>query len=74
MEPVAIINSNYGARSAAGGVTFQKVLRTPLHENEKYLDELTTVGPKSSSMMQRERCGRAIPAWVWGREAGRHVV
>ena len=34
------ININYGARSAAGGVTFEKVLRAQLHKNEKYLDEL----------------------------------
>ena len=39
-EPVAIININYGARSAAGGITFEKVLRAQLHKNEKYLDEL----------------------------------
>ena len=39
-EPVAIINVNYGARSAAGGVTFEKVLRAQLHKNEKYLDEV----------------------------------
>ena len=39
-EPVAIININYGARGAAGGITFEKVLRAQLHKNEKYLDEL----------------------------------
>ena len=39
-EPVAIININYGARRAAGGVTFEKVLRAQLHKNEKYLDEV----------------------------------
>lgn len=39
-EPIAIININYGARSAAGGITFKKVLRAQLHKHEKYLDEL----------------------------------
>ena len=39
-EPIAIININYGAHSAAGGITFKKVLRAQLHKHEKYLDEL----------------------------------
>ena len=39
-EPVAIIKTIYGACGAAGGITFEKVLRTQLHKNEKYLDEL----------------------------------
>ena len=39
-EPVAIIKTIYGARGAAGSITFEKVLRTQLHKNEKYLDEL----------------------------------
>ena len=39
-EPVAIIKTVYGARGAAGGITFEKVLRTQLHKKEKYLDEL----------------------------------
>ena len=39
-EPVSIIKPIYGARGAAGGVTFEKVLRAQLHKNEKYLDEV----------------------------------
>ena len=35
-EPVAIIKTIYGARGAAGSITFEKVLRTQLHKNEKY--------------------------------------
>ena len=39
-EAVTIIKTVYGARGAAGGITFEKVLRAQLHKNEKYLDEL----------------------------------
>ena len=39
-EPVTIIKVVYGARGAAGGITFERVLRAQLHKNEKYLDEL----------------------------------
>ena len=39
-EPVAVIKPVYRARGAAGGITFEKVLRAKLHKNEHYLDEL----------------------------------
>ena len=39
-EPVAVIKPVYRARGAAGGITFEKVMRAQLHKNEKYLDEL----------------------------------
>ena len=39
-EPVAVIKPVYRARGAAGGITFEKVMRAQLHKNEHYLDEL----------------------------------
>ena len=64
-EPVAIINVNYGARSAAGGVTFEKVLRPQLHTNEKYLDEVRA--EEQLSVAARVGAG-PLSARVWARE------
>ena len=76
-EPVAIININYGARGAAGGITFEKVLRAQLHKNEKYLDELSAEGRgaalKAAARVVRARyrpgCGPEKPGGLTCEEA-----
>ena len=71
-EPIAIININYGARSAAGGITFKKVLRAQLLPQAREV-------PGRAEGRGAAQCCRArgvgpLPAWVWAREAGRYAV